>query len=143
MMLAWSIKALLTLGLSEATSIKVAQSKWLRKITMLVICSVLLIIGGWYLTHLGGEWREAEISDAWRQKFAELDQSSMVLQYERELMPAKVAALVQQAKDSAPVVLPALPVEPEPIVLPGCPIAPVRTCAIPAVAAKRYNAIGK
>lgn len=116
LMFALVIKLLLMIGVSETRAVAVAQSR----LPGYIAVGLLTLFGAWYLTHIGGNWREASIREKWAARFAAIEKTNAALVKERDDIAASVSEQVRNAIDALPKQV---------------------KCELPADAAKRLNKI--
>lgn len=127
------LSLLIKFGLSEASAIAFAGCKWCKRVIATFAAAAVLLAGGWYLTHLGGEWREAAIRRAWTLKFATVANETRRLSIARQRAALDVERAVQEAIDALPVPVAA---EPAPFTT-----VTVTKCELPAAAVRKLNRI--
>lgn len=93
----WIVRALLRLGVGEARATAVATSAWLPRLLAALGVAGGLWLGGWWLTHLGGRWKEAEIARVWEARNQALAADNARLARERDEAKALVDARVREA----------------------------------------------
>lgn len=129
MIIAWLIK----IGLSEASAVAFVGCRWCRRVLAAFAACAVLLAGGWFLTHMGGNWREDAIRRAWAPKFAAVANESRRLAIARQRAELDVELAVKAAIDALPAPAPVEPAAPF--------VVTVTKCELPADAVRKLNRI--
>lgn len=145
-MLAWLIALLIKAGLSETRSIAVGTV--IAQHVLAIVVAIGLVVYTIWLTHLGGEWREASIKAQWDEKFKQVRALDEELTQRRGKLDSEIAIAVKAAIDNLPKAEPVPPscppLSPVISVSPAAPSqCPPIEYQLPASAAARLNAISK
>lgn len=98
------ISWLIWFGVSESTATWIATSRFLRRAALVMLAAAALASVCWYLIHIGGERKEAEIRRVWAAKFAAMANEGRRLAADRQRANLDVAARVREAVDGLPVI---------------------------------------